>query len=147
MGLACTHTCMPRHTQHACISTRTHTHTHTRAHACTHTHTHTPLVQVCHFCVYTSSQVTNKLGIQWVKRHLAPKGIRVHTLEFEDHNPMHIDTTLYIPKPGVVLSNIKRPCHQIDRFKKAGWKVVHPPPLSCEWSGAGDHPKFFNTIR
>ena len=62
-----------------------------------------------------------------MRRHLAPKGIKVHILSFKDPNPMHIDATFNIIGPGLVLSNIERPCHQIESFKKAGWKVVHPP--------------------
>ena len=62
-----------------------------------------------------------------MRRHLAPKGIRVHSISFVDPNPMHIDATFNIIGPGLVLSNPDRPCHQIDMFKKAGWKVVHPP--------------------
>ena len=40
---------------------------------------------------------------------------------------MHVDATLLAIRPGIVLSNPDRPCHQIDIFEKAGWKVVHPP--------------------
>lgn len=73
------------------------------------------------------SQVTNFMGIEWVRRHLEGKGIRVHTLSFKDPNPMHIDATFNIIGPGLVLSNPDRPCLQIDMFKKAGWKIVQPP--------------------
>lgn len=73
------------------------------------------------------SQVTNFMGIEWMRRHLALKGIRLHTLSFKDPNPMHIDATFNIVGPGLVLSNPDRPCNQIDMFHKAGWKVVHPP--------------------
>ncbi|CAD5123702.1 DgyrCDS12022 [Dimorphilus gyrociliatus] len=73
------------------------------------------------------SQVTNYMGIEWMRRHLEGKGIRVHTLSFKDPNPMHIDATFNIIGPGLVLSNPDRPCLQIDMFRKAGWKIVHPP--------------------
>lgn len=73
------------------------------------------------------SQVTNFLGIEWLRRHLAPRGIRVHTINFVDPNPMHIDATFNIIGPGLVLSNPDRPCNQIEKFKKAGWDIVHPP--------------------
>ena len=36
------------------------------------------------------------MGIEWMRRHLAPKGIRVHTISFKDPNPMHIDATFNI---------------------------------------------------
>ncbi|XP_062506160.1 glycine amidinotransferase, mitochondrial-like [Corticium candelabrum] len=72
------------------------------------------------------SQVTNKFGIEWLRRHLGDD-YRVHELSFRDPNPMHVDATLLAIRPGIVLSNPDRPCHQIDIFEKAGWKVVHPP--------------------
>ena len=62
-----------------------------------------------------------------MRRQLAPRGIRVHTVSFRDPNPMHIDATFNIIGPGLVLSNPERPCNQIDMFKRAGWKVVQPP--------------------
>jgi len=73
------------------------------------------------------SQVTNLMGIEWLRRHLAPKGIRIHMLSFDDPNPMHIDATFNIVGPGLVLSNPDRRCHQLDKFLEAGWKVVRPP--------------------
>ncbi|XP_027427783.2 glycine amidinotransferase, mitochondrial isoform X2 [Zalophus californianus] len=57
------------------------------------------------------SQVTNYLGIEWMRRHLAPD-YRVHIISFKDPNPMHIDATFNIIGPGLVLSNPDRPCHQ-----------------------------------
>uniref|UniRef100_A0A452IR14 Glycine amidinotransferase n=1 Tax=Gopherus agassizii TaxID=38772 RepID=A0A452IR14_9SAUR len=86
------------------------------------------------------SQVTNNSGIEWMRRHLAPE-YRVHTLSFKDPNPMHIDATLNIIGPGLVLSNPDRPCHQIEFFKKAGWTVVSPPlPLIPD-----DHPLWMSS--
>merc|ERR1719283_668101 len=73
------------------------------------------------------SQVTNFMGIEWMRRHLAPRGINVHTISFKDPNPMHIDATFNIIGPGLVLSNPDRPCHQIEMFEKAGWTVAKPP--------------------
>ena len=73
--------------------------------------------------------MTNYLGIEWMKRHLAAKGIRLHTLSFEDHNALHIDTTFNIIGPGLVISNPTRPCNEIEKIKKAGWRVVFAPPV------------------
>uniref|UniRef100_A0A8C5HJZ9 Glycine amidinotransferase n=1 Tax=Gouania willdenowi TaxID=441366 RepID=A0A8C5HJZ9_GOUWI len=72
------------------------------------------------------SQVTNYMGIEWMRRHLAPD-YKIHILSFKDPNPMHIDATFNIIGPGLVLSNPDRPCRQIEMFKKAGWTVVKPP--------------------
>ncbi|KAG5275065.1 hypothetical protein AALO_G00143170 [Alosa alosa] len=81
------------------------------------------------------SQVTNYMGIEWMRRHLAPT-YKVHIISFKDSNPMHIDGTFNIIGPGLVLSNPIRPCHQIEMFEKAGWTMVKPPtPLIPD-----DHP-------
>ena len=74
---------------------------------------------------------------------MEPKGYQVHTLSFEDSNPMHIDATFNIIGPGLVLVNPERPCHQIDQFHKAGWHLVkapkpmisdhHPLWMSSKW--------------
>lgn len=60
----------------------------------------------------SSFQVTNYMGIEWMRRHLAPH-YRVHIVSFRDPNPMHIDATFNIIGPGLVLSNPDRPCHQV----------------------------------
>lgn len=87
------------------------------------------------------SQVTNFMGIEWMRRHLAPRGIKVHQVSFTDPNPMHIDATFNIIGPGLVLSNPDRPCHQIKKFKKSGWDVVHPPkPIIPD-----DHPLWMSS--
>lgn len=87
------------------------------------------------------SQVTNLLGIEWLRRHLAPKGVRVHTLTFRDPNPMHIDATFNIIGPGLVLSNPDRPCLQADMLEKAGWRIVQPPPPLV----SDDHPLWMSS--
>ncbi|XP_039269638.2 glycine amidinotransferase, mitochondrial-like isoform X2 [Styela clava] len=88
------------------------------------------------------SQVTNRMGIEWMRRHLGSE-YKIHEISFNDPNPMHIDGTFNIIGPGLVISNPDRPCHQIDMFKKAGWKVVtaadpvmpdsHPLWMSSKW--------------
>ncbi len=80
------------------------------------------------------SQVTNKLGITWLRNHLGER-FRVHILKFRDPNPMHIDATFVPLRPGLVLTNPDRPCYQIDIFKKAGWDVVTAvqPTLPDNW--------------
>lgn len=57
-------------------------------------------------------QVTNYMGIEWMRRHLAPD-YKVHIISFKDPNPMHIDATFNIIGPGLVLSNPDRPCRQV----------------------------------
>lgn len=57
-------------------------------------------------------QVTNYMGIEWMRRHLAPD-YNIHVISFKDPNPMHIDATFNIIGPGLVLSNPDRPCRQV----------------------------------
>jgi glycine amidinotransferase len=52
----------------------------------------------------TRSNVTNKLGIEWLRRHLG-SGFRVHELESRSRQPMHIDSTFMPLAPGKVLVN------------------------------------------
>ncbi|XP_068595273.1 glycine amidinotransferase, mitochondrial-like [Brachionichthys hirsutus] len=81
------------------------------------------------------SQVTNYMGIEWMRRHLAPD-YKIHIISFTDPNAMHIDGTFNIIGPGLALLNPDRPCNQIDMFIKAGWTIVKPPtPLVPD-----DHP-------
>ena len=67
------------------------------------------------------------MGIEWMRRHLAQKGIKVHTLSFKDPNPMHIDATFNIIGPGMVLANPERRCKQIEWFEHSGWDIISPP--------------------
>ncbi len=52
----------------------------------------------------TRSNVTNRMGIEWVRRHLGP-GYRVHEIESRCRTPMHIDTTFLVHAPGMALVN------------------------------------------
>lgn len=80
------------------------------------------------------SQVTNLMGILWLKQHLGDD-YKVHILRFKDPNSMHIDATLVPLRPGLVLVNPERPCYDIDIFKQAGWEVVEAatPTLPADW--------------
>jgi glycine amidinotransferase len=50
------------------------------------------------------SNVTNALGIEWLRRHLGPP-YRIHEIESRCPNPMHIDTTILPLRPGKLLVN------------------------------------------
>ncbi|MDQ8729665.1 amidinotransferase [Bradyrhizobium sp. LHD-71] len=52
----------------------------------------------------TRSNVTNLMGIAWLRRHLG-EGYRVHEIESRCPNPMHIDTTILPLGPGKLLVN------------------------------------------
>ncbi|WP_033308729.1 amidinotransferase [Streptomyces iakyrus] len=52
----------------------------------------------------TRSNVTNAMGIDWLRRHLGPE-YRIHEIESRCRTPMHIDTTFVLLAPGKVLIN------------------------------------------
>lgn len=70
------------------------------------------------------SNVTNDMGIEWLRRHLG-RDYRVHVLDVVDTHPMHIDATFTPLAPGRVLVNPDRIAQLPDMFK--GWDVLVPP--------------------
>ncbi|MER7177020.1 amidinotransferase [Streptomyces mesophilus] len=52
----------------------------------------------------TRSNVTNRTGIEWLRRHLGP-GYRIHEIASSCRTPMHVDTTFMPLAPGKVLIN------------------------------------------
>ncbi|TGD96433.1 amidinotransferase [Methylobacterium nonmethylotrophicum] len=52
----------------------------------------------------TRSNVTNLMGIEWLRRHLGP-GFRIHEIESRCPQPMHIDSSFMPLAPGKVLVN------------------------------------------
>ncbi|MFE6411958.1 amidinotransferase [Streptomyces sp. NPDC057837] len=52
----------------------------------------------------TRSNVTNAMGIDWLRRHLGPD-YRIHEIPSRCRTPMHIDTTFVPLAPGKVLIN------------------------------------------
>jgi glycine amidinotransferase len=68
----------------------------------------------------TRSNVTNAMGIEWLRRHLGPI-YRIHEVESRCPNPMHIDTTLLPLRPGKLLVNPE----YID--------INHLPDISRKW--------------
>lgn len=54
------------------------------------------------FCIRSS--VTNRSGIEWLRRHLGDK-YRIHEIESRCRQPMHIDSTLLPLAPGKLLVN------------------------------------------
>ena len=72
------------------------------------------------------SEVTNAMGIEWVRRHIGSE-YTVHEVEFGDPYPMHIDTTIVPLAPGKLLINpswVER--NQIpDLFDS--WDIIEAP--------------------
>ncbi|MFJ4616739.1 amidinotransferase [Streptomyces sp. NPDC088812] len=74
----------------------------------------------------TRSNVTNGMGIDWLRRHLGP-GYRVHEIHSRCRTPMHIDTTFLPLAPGKVLVNPEYV--DVDRLPEVlrSWEVLVAP--------------------
>jgi glycine amidinotransferase len=70
------------------------------------------------------SNVTNLFGIEWLRRHLGD-AYRIHVLEFNDSNPMHVDATILPMSPGKLLINPERVLDVPEIFR--GWDVLRAP--------------------
>jgi len=81
--------------------------------------------------IIQESMTTNRQGINWIRRHLEPKGLRVHTVHFPlDFFPSHIDCTFVPLRPGLVLTNPDRPLRKGEErlFLDNGWELMDAPP-------------------
>jgi len=79
------------------------------------------------------SSVTNRLGIEWLKRHLS-RTFKVHEVRFDEAQPMHIDSTFLPIAPGKALANPERVREVPPDFR--GWEVRYAPPPQ----GYNSHP-------
>lgn len=70
------------------------------------------------------SHVTNRFGIEWVRRLLGGE-FRVHEVAFADDHPMHMNATFVPLRPGRVLVNPERVPELPEMF--ADWDVVVCP--------------------
>lgn len=78
------------------------------------------------------SAVCNRSGMDWVTRHYAAKGIRVHPVIFDYRKlkiwkPWHIDCEFTMVRPGLLITNPAAPIYNtevIDLFKKNDWEVI-----------------------
>ncbi|MFD9858851.1 amidinotransferase [Streptomyces alboflavus] len=73
------------------------------------------------------SNVTNQMGIDWLRRHLGPD-YRIHEIESRCRTPMHIDTTFLVLAPGKVMVNPEY--IDVDRLPDLlrSWDVLIAPP-------------------
>lgn len=72
------------------------------------------------------SNVTNAMGIEWVRRHLGAD-FTIHEVQFGDDHPMHIDTTIVPLAPGKLLINpswVSR--EQLPRLFDS-WEIIDAP--------------------
>ncbi len=71
------------------------------------------------------STVTNAAGIDWLRRHFPAQ--RIHSVIFQEDQPMHIDATFVPLRPGLALSNrVRKPLtpELVELFRKNDWEIV-----------------------
>lgn len=84
------------------------------------------------------SNVTNRFGIDWLRRHLGDT-YRVHAVAFDDLHPLHIDGTFMPLAPGKVLICPDRVRAIPDLFSR--WDVLEAPrPIIPD-----DHPLYMTS--
>ena len=66
--------------------------------------------------------MTNYSGIEWLKQQLGEE-CNIHILPFEDVWVQHIDASIFIPKPGIVVFNPNLNFKDYGIFERAGWNV------------------------
>ncbi|MDB5036678.1 MAG: amidinotransferase [Bacteriovoracaceae bacterium] len=80
--------------------------------------------------VVQESHVTNAKGIRWLQDYLG-KNFRIHTIQFNDNHPMHIDATIVPLRPGLVIINPERVPESLVRKLQSGlfkgWDFVKVP--------------------
>lgn len=74
--------------------------------------------------IVQQSHVTNKLGIEWMRRHLGDT-YTIHEVETIDKSPMHIDATLVPLAPGKLLANPEKIEKIPELFKN--WDILQAP--------------------
>lgn len=88
------------------------------------------------FCQVT--QVTNRFGIEWLRRHLG-SAYRIHILEVDDPQAMHIDASFVPLAPGRLLLHPTRVPRLPAMFRD--WEILTPPAPTVPAS----HPFYFSS--
>lgn len=88
------------------------------------------------------SAVCNHSGLDWVTRHFADRGIRVHPVIFDYRKlkfwkPWHIDCEFTMVRPGLLITNPAAPIYNrevIELFKRNDWEVIEAAEPSHEYN-------------
>jgi glycine amidinotransferase len=68
---------------------------------------------------------TNAAGLDWLRRHYPNH--RVHEMLFYEPDPVHIDATFVVIRPGLAISNPDRKPllpEMLELFKINGWEII-----------------------
>lgn len=77
------------------------------------------------------SAVTNALGVDWLRRHFEPRGIRLHEVAFDGPLPWHFDCVIIPLRPGLMVQNpefsaITPEFNEL--FRSNDWEIVMAEP-------------------
>ena len=89
-----------------------------------------------------TSAVLNKSGLDWVTRHYAAKGIRIHPIKFDFRptlslKPWHIDCEFTMVRPGLLITSPQSPVYSqeiLELFRKNDWEIVVAADPSHEYN-------------
>ena len=86
------------------------------------------------------SAVTNRTGMEWLRRYLGGRGFRLHPVLFDSSpmsrwRPWHIDVVLTLVRPGLAVSCPQKliPEPIKDLFKKNDWEIVYAADPVYDW--------------
>lgn len=91
---------------------------------------------------WQGSAVTNRSGMEWLRRYLNGRGFRLHPVQFDSTNagywrPWHIDVILTLAKPGLALyaaqKTIITPGIE-ELFKKNDWELIPAAMPVYDWN-------------
>lgn len=88
--------------------------------------------------LYLVSSSGNRMGGEWLQRVLGD-GYRVHFVDGV-YSGTHIDTTVTLVRPGLVVLNPERIAHDAVPPPLAGWDVIWCPEM-VDTGWFGDHPR------
>ncbi|MBW1691425.1 MAG: hypothetical protein JRI71_13235 [Deltaproteobacteria bacterium] len=82
------------------------------------------------------SAVTNRSGMNWLKRYFGVKGIRIHPVLFDNYlHPWHIDVNLIPLRPGLAVFNPDWPPiteEALKLFNMNDWELI-PAARPTHW--------------
>jgi len=81
---------------------------------------------------WQGSSVTNRSGMDWLRRYFGAKGIRIHPVQFDNElHPWHIDVNLILLRPGLAVYNPGWPLvteEALRLFKINDWELIAAAP-------------------
>ena len=88
------------------------------------------------------SAVTNKAGMEWLRRYLTARGFRLHEMQMDSSpagyfRPWHIDVVVNTPRPGLLIVSNKKKIMDpkiVDLFKKNDWEIVMAVDPEYQWN-------------